>query len=394
MFSSQNGRINVSGRKARPSTASMTKPSSNHLIPLASSNRVVTGNDITKQLLHIKETDLELAKARFDFHIDLEKKRTVDYQSMLKDNYEEAAKMFQKINNEQLELIKKENENIMQKLLKRHHDEIISLTAKCEQDVRSIAEEKRRLMEMHEEHIRKLKDNFMEDLERERKFNDRKLDDLKQELSAKYEKKLEAQKAKMKQKNLANKEESENQLQLKLDEMFEKMNHEFEERNTELYGTIVEKDDIIASLERKLTHYQNEVDKWKDLYYASQDEIHQKKIPSIEEMPVAIENPLLIQQEELNIQSQTPPPSSPKIKVIEKRDVETMTENYETNETVENNVDNDEELDKYIERTEEKAQALVDTRIETIKFYQKSLIKCLGKLKEYQLLIQRFSNDF
>jgi len=394
MFSSQNGRINVSGRKARPSTASMTKPSSNHLIPLASSNRVVTGNDITKQLLHIKETDLELAKARFDFHIDLEKKRTVDYQSMLKDNYEEAAKMFQKINNEQLELIKKENENIMQKLLKRHHDEIISLTAKCEQDVRSIAEEKRRLMEMHEEHIRKLKDNFMEDLERERKFNDRKLDDLKQELSAKYEKKLEAQKAKMKQKNLANKEESENQLQLKLDEMFEKMNHEFEERNTELYGTIVEKDDIIASLERKLTHYQNEVDKWKDLYYASQDEIHQKKIPSIEEMPVAIENPLLIQQEELNIQSQTPPPSSPKIKVIEKCDVETMTENYETNETVENNVDNDEELDKYIERTEEKAQALVDTRIETIKFYQKSLIKCLGKLKEYQLLIQRFSNDF
>jgi len=87
MFSAQNGRINVSGRKARPSTASMTKPSSNHLIPLASSNRVVTGNDITKQLLHIKDTDLELAKARFDFQIDLEKKRTIDYQSMLKDNY-------------------------------------------------------------------------------------------------------------------------------------------------------------------------------------------------------------------------------------------------------------------------------------------------------------------
>ena len=58
MFS-QTGRINVSGRKARPSTASMTKPptNSNHLIPIAS-NRVVTGGDVTKQLLHIKETDV------------------------------------------------------------------------------------------------------------------------------------------------------------------------------------------------------------------------------------------------------------------------------------------------------------------------------------------------
>ena len=57
MFS-QTGRINVSGRKARPSTASMTKPSnSNQLIPIAS-NRVATGGDITKQLLHIKETDV------------------------------------------------------------------------------------------------------------------------------------------------------------------------------------------------------------------------------------------------------------------------------------------------------------------------------------------------
>ncbi len=58
-------------------------------------------------------------------------------------NYEESAKMFQKINNEQLDLIKKENENIMQKLLKRHHEEIMSLTAKCEQDVRNVSEEKR-----------------------------------------------------------------------------------------------------------------------------------------------------------------------------------------------------------------------------------------------------------
>jgi len=56
MFS-QTGRINVSGRKARPSTASMTKPSNNQLIPIAS-NRVATGGDITKQLLHIKETDV------------------------------------------------------------------------------------------------------------------------------------------------------------------------------------------------------------------------------------------------------------------------------------------------------------------------------------------------
>lgn len=57
--------------------------------------------------------------------------------------------MFQKINNEQLELIKKENENIMQKLLKRHNEEIISLTAKCEQDVRNISEEKRVPISFH-----------------------------------------------------------------------------------------------------------------------------------------------------------------------------------------------------------------------------------------------------
>jgi len=42
-----------------------------------------------------------------------------------------------------LELIKKENENIMQKLLKRHNDEIVALTASHEHEIRGLAEEKR-----------------------------------------------------------------------------------------------------------------------------------------------------------------------------------------------------------------------------------------------------------
>jgi len=234
---------------------------------------------------------------------------------------------------------------------------------------------------------------------------------LKQELSAKYEKKIEAEKAKMKQKILANKEEAESKLQSQLDEMFEKMNQEYEERNSQIYGSIIEKDEIIKSLERKLVQYQHEIDKWKDLYYASQ----QNNTPQKSLNNVA--NPLVLEEEEeerdkgkaqeiltkqtasaqvqteeifnsgLNYSHDTLPQQT--VKIIEKYDVETMTENYEGPEDV-----TDQELDKYIERTEEKAQALVDTRIETIKFYQKSLIKCLGKLKEYQILIQRFSSDF
>ena len=215
----------------------------------------------------------------------------------------------------------------------------------------------------------------------------------------------------MKQKILANKEEAESKLQSQLDEMFEKMNQEYEERNSQIYGSIIEKDEIIKSLERKLVQYQHEIDKWKDLYYASQ----QNNTPQKSLNNVA--NPLVLEEEEeerdkgkaqeiltkqtasaqvqteeifnsgLNYSHDTLPQQT--VKIIEKYDVETMTENYEGPEDV-----TDQELDKYIERTEEKAQALVDTRIETIKFYQKSLIKCLGKLKEYQILIQRFSSDF
>ena len=51
--------------------------------------------------------------------------------------------MFQRINNEQLELIKRENENVIQKLMKRHNDEILSLTTKHEQEMRYMTEDKK-----------------------------------------------------------------------------------------------------------------------------------------------------------------------------------------------------------------------------------------------------------
>jgi len=337
------------------------------------------------------------------------------------------------------------------------------------------------MIDMHEERIRVLKKGFTESIENERIVNEKRMEELKEELQVKYEKKLEAQKTKMKEKITSVKEKNEKKTNQKLEEMFNKMNLEFEQRNGELYNILVEKDGIIKSLERKMTQYQIEIDKWKDMYYAKQNEpalIHFKEKEEnrkdlIEKDPIQKEEmheennsyeikreeesleklktndiqekseefdhqekklilnnsekgkenrdepkPILENKEEKQNSIEEIKEINQEIDVTEKTnvkfdgrknryskqtlkvkeeircDAETMTDYVEENKSGWENLENNKELEELVGKAEEKAQGIVNRDVEMIRFYQSSLVKCLGKLKEYQILIQKFSNEF
>jgi len=50
--------------------------------------------------------------------------------------------MFQKMTNEKIELLQRENENTIQKLISIHNEKLLSLTSEHEQQIRKIMEER------------------------------------------------------------------------------------------------------------------------------------------------------------------------------------------------------------------------------------------------------------
>lgn len=243
------------------SAASYTRP--NNL----NSNILQKDLALAQQYLHVKDADLELAKARYDFQVSLEKKKTNDFQQMLKDNYEESTKMFQQLNSNKIELLQKQNQDFMQKLLQKSEEDVATLRAAYEKKFHEMMESKLHVEQEYETKLKQAKNDFNDSLQKKKEEFEKRVKENKQKAKQDYKQKLENEKEKMQKELEQSIKEKEEEFNQKLKYVFERMHSEYEEKEKVAQEELAEKEKDVSRALSKVEVYKKEVDRWKEMYY-------------------------------------------------------------------------------------------------------------------------------